>query len=368
MQGKQAFVFSSLAAAALAALGGAYYHNQHGKQAEPVLNAVARTEAEVPQPTVKAAEPAPQSASAVQPQEQAAKALPAFDTVLVEPTGETVIAGRAEPGSVVVAKVNGEVVGAAEANAEGAFAIVPEKPLAAGTGALTLQMSKNGSVTESTESVVVAIKNNAPALVAKIDPVAPTSVTQVPAAADAPPPETVQLNAVDYDTQGNIMFTGRAKPQATVRFYVDNTPAGETRAESGGHWQFKGGIAVPPGQHMLRADEVDATGKVLSRIELPFFRESEDVVATTAEAQPVVQTPSTPPAPERPGTKLAATEAIVPQRLVIQPGHSLWKLSRQIYGKGRLYTVIYEANREQLRNPHRIYPGQILTAPQRKSN
>jgi nucleoid-associated protein YgaU len=28
-----------------------------------------------------------------------------------------------------------------------------------------------------------------------------------------------------------------------------------------------------------------------------------------------------------------------------------------------MYTVIYEANRSQVKNPNKIYPGQILTAP-----
>jgi nucleoid-associated protein YgaU len=28
------------------------------------------------------------------------------------------------------------------------------------------------------------------------------------------------------------------------------------------------------------------------------------------------------------------------------------------------YTAIYEANQDQIRNPHRIYPGQVFVAPQ----
>ncbi len=41
----------------------------------------------------------------------------------------------------------------------------------------------------------------------------------------------------------------------------------------------------------------------------------------------------------------------------------MWKLSRKIYGKGVMYTVIYEANREYIRNPNLIYPGQIFVTP-----
>ena len=50
-------------------------------------------------------------------------------------------------------------------------------------------------------------------------------------------------------------------------------------------------------------------------------------------------------------------------KVVIQPGNNLWKLSRVIYGKGMSYTVIYEANKEQIRNPDLIYPGQIFATP-----
>ena len=50
-------------------------------------------------------------------------------------------------------------------------------------------------------------------------------------------------------------------------------------------------------------------------------------------------------------------------RVVIQPRNNLWKLSRVIYGRGVHYTVIYDANRDQIRNPDLIYPGQIFTIP-----
>jgi nucleoid-associated protein YgaU len=33
------------------------------------------------------------------------------------------------------------------------------------------------------------------------------------------------------------------------------------------------------------------------------------------------------------------------------------------WGKGKRYTVIYEANAAQIRNPDLIYPGQVLVMP-----
>jgi len=45
-------------------------------------------------------------------------------------------------------------------------------------------------------------------------------------------------------------------------------------------------------------------------------------------------------------------------------GDSLWQISRRTYGKGNRYTVIYDANQDQIRDPDRIYPGQMFVLPQ----
>lgn len=344
------------------------------------------------QPAPDATQPATQpAAEAAAP---AATGAPSFDTVRVEPTGEAVIAGHAAPGASVIVKLNGAPVGTATANADGSFALVPDKPLPAGDGALSLEVNDNGKVIASADTVVVAIKGTTPPLVAKVDPAQPTQVAQVPAATNDAIASTVQLNAVDYDDAGNIVFSGRAAPGAVVRFYVDNQLAGEAMADAQGQWRFKG-QAVTPGTHNLRADAVDAAGKVISRVELPFLRETPEAIAaaqppaqTQAQTQAQAQGQSQADAPAQTadasatqpadanaaGTAPAASTAAdasgqqqaaaeQPQSIVIQPGNNLWRLSRKIYGKGRLYTVIYEANRDQVRNPNRIYPGQILTAP-----
>jgi nucleoid-associated protein YgaU len=395
--------FTSIAAVAAAALGGTLYYKQNTVAPEPtavVSTEVAKTPEAAPASEVPAkaetttevavATPQPEAAPAVTPEPTPAPVAevpkveavsPSFDTVRVEATGDAVIAGRAEPDADVTVKWNGNVVGTAKSNADGSFVVIPAKPLATGTGALTLEVSKNGAVTESEGSVIVAVKENAPALVAKVDPVAPTQVTQTGAATDAP--KEVQLTAVDYDAAGNIVFSGKAAPSSVVRFYVDNAAVGEGTADAAGAWSFAGTSAVTPGTHTLRADAVDAAGKVLSRIELPFLRED---AATVAAAQVAVAEPAVVPAPAvaapeapavaatvepvaEPAQQVAAAPAqpvVVEEeikKLVIQPGNSLWKLSREVYGKGRMYTIIYEANRDQLKNPNKIFPGQILTAP-----
>ena len=46
---------------------------------------------------------------------------------------------------------------------------------------------------------------------------------------------------------------------------------------------------------------------------------------------------------------------------VVRPGDSLWTIAQRYYGDGRMWTALYGANAWQIRNPHRIYPGQVLT-------
>jgi nucleoid-associated protein YgaU len=47
----------------------------------------------------------------------------------------------------------------------------------------------------------------------------------------------------------------------------------------------------------------------------------------------------------------------------IQRGDTLWKIAKQYYGNGSKYPVIFEANREVIKNPDLIYPGQVVRIP-----
>lgn len=48
----------------------------------------------------------------------------------------------------------------------------------------------------------------------------------------------------------------------------------------------------------------------------------------------------------------------------VQAGDSLSKISQQFYGKAGEYNKIFEANRDQLSDPNKIQPGQVLKIPQ----
>lgn len=51
------------------------------------------------------------------------------------------------------------------------------------------------------------------------------------------------------------------------------------------------------------------------------------------------------------------------QTYTVVKGDCLWNIAKKYYGDGSKYTVIYDANRDKIKNPNLIYPGQVLTIP-----
>lgn len=47
----------------------------------------------------------------------------------------------------------------------------------------------------------------------------------------------------------------------------------------------------------------------------------------------------------------------------VQAGDSLWKISQKLYGDGNQWRRIYEANRDTIKDPDVIHPGQTFTIP-----
>ena len=52
---------------------------------------------------------------------------------------------------------------------------------------------------------------------------------------------------------------------------------------------------------------------------------------------------------------------------VVSRGDSLWRISHFLYGDGERYALLYRANRDRIRNPNLIYPGQTLVLPSKRN-
>ena len=47
----------------------------------------------------------------------------------------------------------------------------------------------------------------------------------------------------------------------------------------------------------------------------------------------------------------------------VESGDTLSKISKEFYGDAQKYNVIFEANKPMLKDPDKIYPGQVLRIP-----
>ena len=351
-------VFSGLVVAAAAASG--YFAISHAWTSAPQeAPAAQQVSAAKPDPA-----PAPQVAvvappAPVETAKPAPSIVPSFDTARVDAAGNAIVAGRAAPQSDVKLMWNGAVIATAKANEAGEFVIMPEKPLPVGAGNLALEASLNGTATPSAQKVPVAVKS---AATTQTPTPAPAPVTVV-AAAELPKatPELVKplpvaagVDGIAYDQSGSIQFSGHAHPGSAVHLFVDNKPAAEVKADDAGKWTYADAASIPAGTHDLRADEIDAGGSVAARVTLPFKREDTATVATAQAAAGAASG--------------QAAQALAPHSVTIQPGNTLWRLARDIYGAGRNYTVIFQANKSQIKTPRLIYPGQILSTPEKSGN
>lgn len=270
------------------------------------------------------------------PETDAAGTVPSFDIVRVERDGMAVIAGRAEPGATVTLKSNGNAIATIQADNRGEWVIVLDEPLAPGDIELSLSaVSPSGESVDSIQTVSVSVprQETGQALVVLSEPGRASRVLQGPGVpSDA---GSLVLEAVDYDEDGNVIISGSADAGAIVRIYLNGSPIGDAPADRDGNWELRPGGSVAPGTYNMRIDQLDDAGQVTARVEVPFER----------------------------GVPEEVRAALANGKIVIQPGNNLWNIARQIYGSGYRYTVIYQANRDQIRDPDLIYPGQIFTTP-----
>jgi nucleoid-associated protein YgaU len=263
---------------------------------------------------------------------------PSFDIVRISPEGDTVIAGRAAPGAQVVIYDGEAEIGRAKADERGEWVYLSEKPLPAGTRRLNLAVFPDGkpeNALRSESDVVLVVPEPGQGGVVAVQMAPRGGVSRV-LQRPGEMPTGLSIAAVDYDRTGRIGVSGSADAGARIVVYMDNAELGQTTVAANGDWRLQGTAKLTEGEHALRADQLDAAGAVAKRVEVSFRIE--------------------------PGDASIAGDVIV----VVQPGNSLWRIARRIYGEGTAYTVIFEANRKQIRDPDMIYPGQTFVAPKKK--
>jgi LysM repeat protein len=288
----------------------------------------------VPPPAPQqAANPAPVAAAPA----STAPIVPSFDIVKVDPSGHAVIAGRAAPGAKVTVLDGDKSLGQVTANARGEWVLVPNDAMSPGERQLTLGATdaKTGSKTKSSDTVALAVApaqgSGTVAVLLPGNANEPAQALQTPNARSG----SLSLDTAEYGPDGKLMLSGHATPGATLRLYADSQLVATVTADSSGKWSSVSARPQATGKIELRIDQLSADGSVAQRVAEPF------------EPQPA-----------------AASAAGAPTgNYTVVPGNSLWTIARKTYGNGTQYTVIFGANKQHIRDPNLIYPGQVITLP-----
>ncbi len=237
---------------------------------------------------------------------------------------------------------------AAAAEAPSADTQTPAAP--AQIASTATDVEKSDTVTTPAQSAIAEASAEGPlAPATPATPAAPTAVAILKSDAtgvelvNRPVAQTelnVAIDTIGYAEDGGVQLSGRSTGRSgSVRVYLDNASVIELPVDTRGRW--RGDLPdVDTGIYTLRVDEVNPKGEVVSRVETPFKREDPEELAAQSASQS------------------APVKAIT-----VQTGNTLWAIARERYGEGILYVRVFEANRDSIRDPDLIYPGQVFALP-----
>ena len=355
---------------------------------------------------------------------------PTFDVVRIEPDGTALIAGSASHLGRVSVLLDGQVVGESDVDSSGKFVVFAfiKPKIAPRSLQLALAPKTSDETVLSDDTVLVAAMAPQPAPIEiqapeiSDSPTLDVAETSAPEAVEdvtsptvllanedgvkvldpggsGPPLAVVSLDSIAYDTLGEVELGGRATGEGFVRVYIDNSIVSTVPVDDSGFWTSDL-PNVDKGIYVLRVDEVDLVGDVVSRVETPFKREDpeelKEFTTQSSAPEPKVVEPSQPLAePEIVAqTEVAAPAAVEqdqspvatlaeegavsapeiakieePSTLAVfsvqtvQPGATLWAIAEKKYGSGTFYLKVFEANKDRIRDPDLIYPGQVFAVP-----
>ena len=202
------------------------------------------------------------------------------------------------------------------------------------------------------------------------------------AAAD---PSLPAFDVARVEAGGDAVIAGRAAPGATVDLMRNGERLDRATADSSGQFVMvpphlpagsyelslsaklpDGTVALSKQGVTITVKEADAsTGSIAPRAEAappaaaPVAKPEEAAAAPPRQAMAAASATDDGASAPKSGTASSATTRVVTR------GDSLWRISRIAYGAGEQYAIVYRANRDRIRDPNLIHPGQVLVVPLR---
>jgi len=300
---------------------------------------------------------APETSSADQEATDVAEAVvtttPVLDVIRVSPDGMTVIAGSAMPNAEIYLLLDGVDNADSTADRAGNFVLLSKLAPSDSPRLLSVEATDETGARVAAAQTLVVAPIAAPVTVAEAtdeaETVTQSTTTPIVLQSDGQGVSLVQggstdgvalsIDTVSYSSAGDVQIAGRAHSGAALRVYLNNALVAEVTGGDDGTWRAD--VAnVAAGAYDLRVDQLAADGAVIARSETRFIREAAAEIADAAGG---------------------AQNAI--RVVTVERGFTLWGIAENMLGSGFDYVQIFNANRDQIRDPDLIYPGQVFTIP-----
>ena len=242
--------------------------------------------------------------------------------------GKIFIAGTGEPKSTINIYLENQFLGSVNVADNGAFLFEGEKDISAGRYDIRADMTKGGADVLARAEVKLVHEPKVVEVAKVVEP----EPEPTPEPVVKPEPTTPAQNETESVEAESEPEVKPEEPEADAEVEVSTEP--EPTIET----------AEEPKSEPESEQEVAAV-----------VEEVESEVAVE-EAEPVEQETVEVEAPKK--------EIQTGSAVIIRRGDNLWTVARRNYGAGIRYTTIFEANRDQIRNPHLIYPGQVFKVPE----
>ena len=247
----------------------------------------------------------------------------------------------------------------------------------------------------TTEAPLARAATQAPTAlaVAEANPAAIAAELSGPPEAAGKDQSSLAIDIVRVEAGGDAVIAGRAAPDASVDLLRGGERLDRAVADASG--QF---VMVPPrlpaGSYVLTLSANLPDGTVTSRgVAVTVNDAGPSARAAKSGAEYVPETASQPRPASEPRLRtgkpqesagLQPAHAIHARSVsdqgasspavghansskVVSRGDSLWRISRITYGDGARFALVYRANRDRIRNPNLIYPGQNLVLPVKRN-
>ncbi len=203
--------------------------------------------------------------------------------------------------------------------------------------------------------------------------------------APAADPSLPAFDVARVEAGGDAVIAGRAAPGASVDLMRNGERLDHAVADASGQFVMvpshlpagsyelslsaklpDGTVALSKQGVAVTVKEADATGSLApQQAQNAPAGETAPAVAPAAKSEEAAAQPrqamASTSAPEQ-GAAAHESEARNSTKVVVR-GDSLWRISRVIYGAGERYAILYRANRDRIRDPNLIRPGQVLVLP-----